>query len=158
MHDETSVAIAKAALRAAEINLEHTDIIAPIDGTVVSRTAEVAKEVTIGKTEPLFIVVADLGVVIITVRVDQGVADGVRPGDNVSFRVELLPDHSFHGVVTQISLAPRTIDGAANYDLVITASNPDFLLRPDMSTTIRITLGRSDRSGRMLIRESFADS
>ncbi|MGA9824242.1 MAG: efflux RND transporter periplasmic adaptor subunit [Methylocystis sp.] len=141
VRDETSVAIARRALRAAEINLEHTDIIAPIDGTVVSQTAEVAKEVTIGKAEPLFIVVPDLGVVIIAVRVDQGLADGIRPGDNVSFRLELLPDHSFQGVVTQISLAPRIIDGAANYDLIISAPNPDLLLKPGVWSTVEMTIG-----------------
>jgi RND family efflux transporter MFP subunit len=141
MHDETSVAMARGALRAAEINLEHTDIIAPIDGTVVSRTAEVGKEVTIGKAEPLFIVVPDLGVVIITVRVDQKLADGIRPGDDVSFRLELLPDHSFQGVVTQISLAPRIIDGAANYDLIISAPNPDLLLKPGVLSTVEMTIG-----------------
>jgi heavy metal translocating P-type ATPase/RND family efflux transporter MFP subunit len=141
MHDQTSVAIVRGALRAAEINLEHTDIIAPIDGIVVSQTAEVAREVTIGKAEPLFIVVPDLGVVIITVRVDQGLAHGIRPGDNVSFRLELLPDHSFQGVVTQISLAPRIIDGAANYDLIISAPNPDLLLKPGVLSTVEMTIG-----------------
>jgi heavy metal translocating P-type ATPase/RND family efflux transporter MFP subunit len=147
VREEASVALIKAALRAAEINLEHTDIFSPTNGTVVSRTAEVGKEVIIGKTEPLFVLAADLSVVKITLRVDEGVADAVRPGDKVSFSVDVLPDRSFHGEVAQISQAPRTIDGSANYDLVITASNPDFLLEPDMSTTIRMAIGwcRPDR-------------
>ena len=64
------------------------------------------REVIIGKTEPLFVLAADLSVVKITLRVDEEVADAVRPGDKVSFSVDMLPDRSFHGEVAQISQAP----------------------------------------------------
>ena len=147
VREEASVTLANAALRAADNNLEHTNIFSPTNGTVVSRAADVGREVIIGKTEPLFVLAADLSVVKITLRVDEEVADAVRPGDKVSFSVDVLPDRLFHGEVAQISQAPRTIDGGANYDVVITASNPDFLLEPDMSTTIRMAIGwcRPDR-------------
>jgi RND family efflux transporter MFP subunit len=43
--DEATVAQLQAALRAAEINLGYTDIVSPIDGTVVSRNVEIGRSV-----------------------------------------------------------------------------------------------------------------
>jgi len=57
--DESTVAQLEAALHTAEINLGYTDIIAPIDGTVVSRNIAIGQTVPAGsKTAPLFLVAA----------------------------------------------------------------------------------------------------
>jgi multidrug efflux pump subunit AcrA (membrane-fusion protein) len=42
--DEATVAQLQASLRAAEINLGYTDIVSPIDGTVVSRNVEIGSQ------------------------------------------------------------------------------------------------------------------
>ena len=46
--DEATVAQLEAALHAAEINLGYTDIVSPIDGTVVSRNVELGQTVAAG--------------------------------------------------------------------------------------------------------------
>ena len=71
--DEATVAELQAALHAAETNLGDTDIVSPIDGTMVSRNAAIGQTVTAGseeKTAPLFLVAADLTVL----HVDANVA------------------------------------------------------------------------------------
>ena len=100
----------------------------------------VGKQVGVGMTEPLFLVAADLQVVKVTVAVDRRFAEALRPGDSISFTADLAPSHLFPGKVTEISLASLSTDGTEKYDLVISAANPSALLRPGMSTTIRITL------------------
>src|SRR6202022_4955337 len=44
----------------------------------------------------------------------------------------------------QISQSPRTIEDALTYDVVISAPNPDMLLKPGMTATIRIVVDRRD--------------
>ncbi|WP_245278077.1 efflux RND transporter periplasmic adaptor subunit [Methylosinus sp. PW1] len=144
LREEASVARAKQALRVAQINLENTDIIAPIDGIVASRTVVAGNEVINGVSEPLFTVAADHGAVEIVASVSEAVVDAVRPGDEVLFSLDLMSNQSFHGTVAQLALSRETIDGAKRYDLVVTAPNPDLSLKPGMSATIRMTIGRRD--------------
>ena len=54
--DEARVALLQAALHAAEINLNYTDIVSPIDGTVVSRNIETGQTVAAGSETPLFVI------------------------------------------------------------------------------------------------------
>jgi RND family efflux transporter MFP subunit len=58
--DEETVAQLQAALHAAETNLDYTDIVAPADGTVVSRNVEIGQTVTAGSdAQPLFLIATD---------------------------------------------------------------------------------------------------
>jgi HlyD family secretion protein len=58
--DEAEVARLQAALNAAESNLGYTDIIAPIDGMVVSRNVEIGQTVASGsEAPPLFLIATD---------------------------------------------------------------------------------------------------
>ena len=54
LRDETSIAERQAALHAAEINLGYTDIVSPIDGTLVSRNVELGQTVAAGSEMPPF--------------------------------------------------------------------------------------------------------
>jgi biotin carboxyl carrier protein len=61
---EATVAQRQAALHAAEINLGYTDIISPIEGTVVSRNGEMGQIVAAGAEKPsLFLIAAELTVI-----------------------------------------------------------------------------------------------
>ena len=69
--DEATVAQLQAVLHAAEINLGDTEIVSPIDGTIVSRNVEVGQTVAAGsETPPLFLVAADLTVIHIDANVE----------------------------------------------------------------------------------------
>jgi biotin carboxyl carrier protein len=59
-HDEATVAQLQAALHAAETDLGHTEIVAPVDGTVVSRNVEIGQTVAAGsEAPPLFLIATD---------------------------------------------------------------------------------------------------
>jgi HlyD family secretion protein len=98
--DEATVARLEAALQAAEINLGYTDIVSPLDGTVVSRNVEVGQTVVAGIETPLFLVAADLSVMQVNANVSKNDIGGVKLGDKASFTVESLPNHPFTGEVT----------------------------------------------------------
>jgi RND family efflux transporter MFP subunit len=142
--DEATVARLEAALQAAEINLGYTDIVSPLDGTVVSRNVEVGQTVVAGIETPLFLVAADLSVMQVNANVSKNDIGGVKLGDKASFTVESLPNHPFTGEVTQIGLSPKTYEHVTTDDVVISAPNPDLLLEPGMTATIRIVINRHD--------------
>ena len=58
--------------------------------------------------------------------------------------VESLPNRPFAGEVTQIGPSPQTIQNTLANDIVITASNPELLLKPGMKATIKIVVDRRD--------------
>jgi HlyD family secretion protein len=55
-----------------------------------------------------------------------------------------FPNQPFAGEVTQILPSSQTVQNVATYDVVISASNPDLLLKPGMTATIRIVVERRD--------------
>ena len=142
--EEATVAQLQAALHAAEINLDGTDIISPIDGTVVSRNVEMGQTVAAGTDTPLFLVAADLTVMQVNANVSENDIGEVNLGDKASFTVEAFPNRAFAGEVTQIGRSRQTIQNVVIYDAVISAPNPDLLLKPGMRATIRIVIDRRD--------------
>lgn len=142
--DEASITERQAAFHAAEIDLGSTDIISPIDGTLVSRNVEIGKAVAAEAEAPLFVIARDLTLMQVDANVDQRDIGEVKLGDKGSFAVESLPDHLFTGEVTQISQWPRTNQNNVAYDVVISAPNQDLLLEPGMAAIAKIVVGRRD--------------
>ena len=137
--DEARVAELQAALHAAEANLGYTDIVSPIDGTVVSRNVEMGQTVAANsETLPLFVIAADLTLTHIDAIIGAKDSGEVKLGDKATFTVEAFPNRPFSGAVTQIRPSPQTYEHVATYDVVISAPNPDLLLEPGMAATIGI--------------------
>ena len=158
--DEATVAQLEAALHAGEINLGYTDIVSPIDGIVVSCDVEMGQTVSAGTETRLFLVAADLTVIRVDANVSKNDIGEVKLGDKTTFTVGSSPNRSFAGEVTQIGLSPQTIQSLATYDVVITASNPELLLEPGMTATIKIVVDRRDddlRAPDQALRYSPAD-
>ena len=145
LRDETSIAERQAALHAAEINLGYTDIVSPIDGTLVSRNVELGQTVAAGsETPPLFLIATDLTVIQVDANVGENDVGKVNLGDKASFTVEAFPNQAFAGEVIQIGKSQRAIRNVTTYDVVISAPNPDLLLKPGMTATISIVVDRRD--------------
>jgi HlyD family secretion protein len=135
--DEARVAELQAALHAAETNLGYTDIVSPIDGRVVSRNVEIGQMVAAdSETLPLFVIAADLTLTHIDAIISAKDSGEVKLGDKATFTVAAFPNRTFSGTVTQVRPSPQT--GEHAYDVVISAPNPDLLLKPGMQATIRI--------------------
>jgi HlyD family secretion protein len=139
--DEARVVQLQAALHAAETNLGYTDIVPPIDGTVVSRNVEMGQTVAAdSETPPFFVIAADLTLTHIDAIISAKDSGEVKLGDKATFTVEAFPNRMFSGAVTQIRPSPQTYEHVATYDVVISAPNPDLLLEPGMTATIRIVI------------------
>ncbi|HUO89104.1 MAG TPA: efflux RND transporter periplasmic adaptor subunit [Rhizomicrobium sp.] len=137
--DRASVAQHEAALNEALVNLGYTDIVSPVDGTVVSRNVTMGQTVAASfQTPTLFLIATDLARMQVDTNVSESDIGGLRIGDRALFTVEAFPDRTFQGAVTQVRQAPQTVQNVVTYDVVITVANPEFLLKPGMTATVRI--------------------
>ena len=141
---EAAIVERRAALTAAEVALDYTDIVAPVEGMVVSRNVEMGQTVAAGMEEPLFVIATDLVVMRVDARVGEKEIGAVKLGDKATFTVGTLPDHFFAGAVSRIEQTPQTTPDVATYNLASNAPNPDLLLKPGMTATTRIVVGRRD--------------
>jgi heavy metal translocating P-type ATPase/RND family efflux transporter MFP subunit len=141
--DEADVAQHQAALHGAEIALGYTDILAPMEGTVISRDVDIGQTVAAdSEGPPLFRIATDLTLMRVDAKVNENDIGKVKPGDKASFTVESLPNHSFDGEVIEISGSRRS--NATTSEVVISAPNPELLLKVGMKATVQIMVGRRD--------------
>jgi HlyD family secretion protein len=133
-----------AALKAAQINLQYTDIVSPVDGTVVSRNVTAGQTVAASfQTPTLFLIAADLTKMQVDTNVSESDIGGATEGASASFTVDAFPKQTFQGRVTQVRQAPVSVQNVITYDCVITVDNPDLLLKPGMTATARIVTAQS---------------
>jgi len=128
---------AAAALTQAQVNLAYTDIISPIDGTVISRNVDVGQTVAASLAAPtIFVIAEDLK----KMQVDTSVAEAdigkLRDGMDATFTVDAFPGRKFTGVVRQIRNSPQTVQNVVTYDAVVDVANPDLALRPGMTANV----------------------
>jgi HlyD family secretion protein len=141
--DKASVDQHQAAVSAAEINLAYTDIVSPVDGTVVSRSVTMGQTVAASfQTPTLFLIATDLTRMQVDANVSESDIGGIHQGDAASFTVEAFPNRAFTGQVTQVRQAPQTVQNVVTYDVVIGVANPDLVLMPGMTATARIVIER----------------
>jgi GAF domain-containing protein len=70
--------------------------------------------------------------------VDQRDIARVRPGQEVRFRVDALPQRTLTGRVTSVGQLPADTAGEVYYPVRAAVPNPDGLLKPDMTAYARV--------------------
>lgn len=137
--DAAQVREKAAALKAARINLNYTNIISPVDGTVVSRAVTAGQTVAASLSTPtLFLIARDLTKMQVDANVSESDIAGARLGAWASFTVDAYPGRTFRGQVAQVRQAPVSVQNVITYDVVIAVANPGLLLKPGMTATARI--------------------
>jgi HlyD family secretion protein len=142
--DAAQVAEKAAALKAAQINLNYTNIISPVNGTVVSRNVTAGQTVAASLATPtLFLIATDLTRMQVDSNVSESDIAGAKQGAAAMFTVDAFPGHTFSGQVAQVRQAPVSVQNVITYDVVITVANPALLLKPGMTATARIVTAQA---------------
>ena len=137
--DQATIAQRQAALQGAQVNLDYTDIVSPVDGTVVSRNVDVGQTVAASfQTPTLFLIAKDLTKMQVDTNVSESDIGGVRIGQKATFTVEAFTGTTFEGRISQVREAPITVQNVVTYDAVISVDNPRLLLLPGMTANARI--------------------
>jgi HlyD family secretion protein len=136
---------AQAAVQTAEVNLAKTIIRSPIDGVVIARSVEVGQTVSASLSAPtLFVLAADLSKMEVDASIDESDVGRVATGQAVTFHVDAFMDETFTGTVLQVRLDPTIDSNVVSYTAVIDAPNVDLKLKPGMTATLSIVVGRRD--------------
>ena len=137
--DQASIQQQTANVAAAEINLNYTNIVSPVDGTVVSRNVDVGQTVAASfQTPTLFLIAQDLTKMQVDSNVSESDIGYVKAGQKATFRVDAFPDRDFEGVVGQVRQAPITVQNVVTYDVVVSVENPELLLKPGMTANVNL--------------------
>jgi len=132
---------AKAAVDVASVNLQHTIITAPIDGTVVARSVDVGQTVASSLQAPtLFMIANDLTRMQVLADIDEADVGQLKPQSRVSFTVDAYPTETFSGNVAQIRLSPQTVQNVVTYTAVIDVANAELKLKPGMTASVTATV------------------
>lgn len=141
IHANAVVQQRRAAVKAAQTELERTNIRSPIDGVVIGRTIEEGQQVTVTlQTQTLFTVAQDLREMQIKISVDEADIGKVREGQPVIYTVDSFPGREFRAEVKQIRKDSHEKQNVITYVVVADAPNPDKMLMPGMTANARIVI------------------
>ena len=143
--DEATIQQRQAELDAAQVNLDYTDIISPVDGTVVSRNVTIGQTMAASlQTPTLFLIASDLTRMEVDTNVSESDVGGIKEGQKATFNVDAYPKRTFEGTVSQVRQSPQTVQNVVTYDIVITVSNQDLALKPGLTAATRIVVDQRD--------------
>jgi HlyD family secretion protein len=136
---EAQVSQKAAALTVAQTNLNYTVIRSPIDGTIVARNVDVGQTVAASLQAPtIFTIAQDLTKMLVYTKTDESDVGNIKPGKEVTFKVDAFPNDAFHGVVSQVRMNPTTVQSVVTYDTIIAFANPELKLFPGMTAYVTI--------------------
>jgi len=143
--DEGTVKLDQGLVEGAKLNLGYTDIISPVDGTVVSRNVTQGQTVAASfQTPTLFLIATDLKRMEVDTNVSESDVGGVKEGDKATFTVDAYPNRVFQGAVTQVRQSPQTVQNVVTYDIVVGVANPDLSLMPGMTASTQIIIAQKN--------------
>jgi len=137
--DKATIQQREAELAAAQVNLGYTDIVSPVDGTVVSRNVTMGQTVAASfQTPTLFLIATDLTQMEVDTNVSESDIGGIKEGNKSNFTVDAFPKRIFSGVVSQVRQSPQTVQNVVTYDVVVSVDNSDLALKPGMTAATRV--------------------
>lgn len=148
--EQAQVKQAQASLDSAQTELSYTEIKAPVDGIVISKSVEVGQTVAASfETPEIFSVAEDLTKMQIEASVVEADIAKVKEGQKVRFTVDSYADDYFYGMVTQVRNEATTTSNVVTYTVVIGIDNSDMKLKPGMTANVEIIT--AEEKGVMLV-------
>ena len=139
------IAQARAAHNTAMTNLSYTRIIAPVDGTIISRKIDLGQPVAASFQAPeLFTIAQDLTKMQIEVNVSEADIGKVKEGQDVTYTLDGYPDSIFNGKVSQVRISPTTVSNVVTYVVIVDVDNEDLKLIPGMTANVSIIINKSE--------------
>jgi HlyD family secretion protein len=134
---------AQAALGQAKINLDHCQIYAPEDGTVIARRMDIGQTVASTLNPPtIFEIAQDLAKMQVDMNVDDSDVGTVAVRQKAAFIVDSYPNTIFAGSVADIWKAPIITQNVVTYDVVTTVDNSNLKLFPGVTANVTILTAR----------------
>lgn len=133
---------AQTNLQNAQKKLDDYSVTAPISGTVVTKTAKAGDKIEGGSTGTLC-TIYDLSYLEMTMAIDELDIGQVAVGQSVRITADAVPDQTYSGTVTKVSVAGTTSGGITTYPVTVRIDETDGL-RPGMNVDAEIVIESRD--------------
>jgi len=131
---------ARAAVSSARVQLDYTEIRAPISGVVGTVSTQEGETIAASLAAPTFLTIVDLSRLELWAYIDETDVGLVAPNQRATFTVSTYPDAEFAGRVVAIRPTADVIDNVVTYITRIAIDGRNGrTLRPEMTATLRIT-------------------
>ena len=144
-----SIQSASESLRSAEISMQNLQdtmnnytITAPISGTIIEKDAKVGDAVKTGDT---LCIVYDLSYLEMSINVDELQISSISVGQKVQITADAVPDKTYVGTVTRVSMKGKSDGGTTTYPVSIRIDDTDGL-RPGMNANAEIVVAKADNA------------
>ena len=132
----------------ARIQLEDTDVRAPITGTILEKDVErgtvIASATSNVSGGTTLMKMANLNQVQVRALVDETDIGKLQAGQPASITVDAYPQHPFNGTVLKIEPQAQTEQNVTMFPVLIRIDNKEGLLRPGMNAEVEVHVGRRD--------------
>ena len=141
-----SIQSASESLRSAEISMQNLQdtmnnytVTAPISGTIIEKDAKVGDAVKAGDT---LCIVYDLSYLEMNINVDELQISSISVGQQVQITADAVPDKTYVGTVTRVSMKGTSNGGTTTYPVSIRIDDTDGL-RPGMNANAEIVVAEA---------------
>jgi len=156
-HETASLAYANAraavvrsqvAVENAKIQLDDSDVRAPITGTIISRSVERGSIITSATGNvsggTAILTMADLNLVQVRTLVDETDIGKIQPGLAATVTVDAFPNRPFDGEVLKVEPLAEVQQNVTMFPVIVRIQNREGLLRPGMNAEVEIHVGRRE--------------
>jgi macrolide-specific efflux system membrane fusion protein len=155
---DAQISQASVEVENAEVNLGYTKVRAPIDGTVVAVVTKAGQTLNTAQSAPTIVTLAQLDTMRVKIQISEADIGRVRIGQQVRFTIMGSPNNPISAKLEQIEPAPTTIAAdptagtgtssiqgaqAVYYNGLFNTPNADGHLRPLMTASVRIVVGKA---------------
>ena len=141
-----SIQSASESLRSAEISMQNLQdamnnytVTAPISGTIIEKDAKVGDAVKAGDT---LCIGYDLSYLEMSINVDELQISSISVGQQVQITADAVPDKTYVGTVTRVSMKGTSNGGTTTYPVSIRIDDTDGL-RPGMNANAEIVVAEA---------------
>lgn len=138
----------QVAVENARIRMEDTDVLAPIGGTIISKTVERGQVISSPTSDvgggTVLLKMADLDLVQVRTLVDETDIGKVRQGLRSTVTVDAYPNQPFQGEVLKIEPQAETVQNVTMFPVLVRIENRNGLLKPGMNADVEIHVGERD--------------
>lgn len=145
---KAEVVRARVAVDNARIQLEDTDVRAPITGTILEKAVERGQVIASATSNvsggTVLLKMANLNQVQVRTLVDETDIGKVQPGLPATVTVDAYPQRPFTGKVLKIEPQALTEQNVTMFPVLVRIDNREGLLRPGMNAEVDVHVGRRE--------------
>ena len=140
---------ASETLRGAELSMESTQdamnnytITSPISGTIIEKAAKTGDALSSGSD---LCTIYDLSYLEMTINVDELQVSSLSVGQTVQVTADAVPDKTYEGIVTRVSMKGDTSGGTTTYPVTVRIDETEGL-RPGMNANAQIVVAQAQNA------------